>query len=176
MEGCMDLSTLRQRLLDVRAVATAIGLVVLVSSGKASANGDEFFAFKSTTINPDGSRKLAEAGFFGSVKDEAGNYIDDATITVAVTVPSESGEPQRLMYDAYTNVLGRYRTLDPSGAASDLLEMEIKVAPEDVELLGVEKKGYKQLRRIDRSRRSQKKGMVEVDFIVTKDDSAAKPK
>ncbi len=132
----------------------------------ARADGDDFFAFSSRTFNPDGSRAIAKNGFFGNVRDDEGNLLRDATLTVSVTVPGEDG-PRQVNYNSYTNVLGRYRTLDASGVVSDLLGIEADFKPGDVKLVGVEKKGYVQTRRLNRSRPGQA-GVLEVDFIMKK--------
>ncbi len=134
--------------------------------GIARADGDDFFAYQSRSFNPDGSRALAKNGFYGNVRDEDGNLLRDATLTVSVTIETEEG-PRQVNYNSYTNIIGRYRTLDASGVVSDLLGIEADIKPSDVKLIGVEKKGYAQVRRLNRTRPGQT-GLLEVDFIMKK--------
>lgn len=143
--------------------ACAAALMVFAAS-RAWADGDEFFTFRSRLFNENGARAEVDIGFVGSVKDDAGARIADAVITVAVSVETENGV-QRVTFDSYTDLLGRYRTLDAAGAAADLLGIEVYLLPEDVELIGVEKEGYVQVRRFLRGT-SGKETIQEVDFIM----------
>lgn len=143
------------------ALAAALGGAAVSPSW---ADGDEFFAFRSKLFNENGARAEVDIGFVGSVKDEAGARLADAVITVAVNVETENGV-QRVTFDSYTDLLGRYRTLDAAGAAADLLGIEVYLLPEDVELIGVEKEGYVQVRRFQRGT-SGKETIQEVDFIM----------
>lgn len=137
----------------------------------AWANGDEFFrfdAFKSGSIEN-------QTVFVGSVKDESGQYISNATITVTVTVPTEQGD-KPVSYNAYTDILGRYRSLDATSVVLVLEEIEIAVTPEMVDVT-VEKPGYTMIRRLRRGKASQKKGAIEIDFTMAKakEKAAAAP-
>jgi hypothetical protein len=149
-----------------RAVLGAAGLALLLwgAASAVLADGDDFFTFRSKSFGADGSRNVVKNGFFGAVKDDAGNYLKDAVLTIAVNVRTADGS-QRITYNSYTNVVGRYRTLDAASVAADLLQVNADVQPQDVELLGVEKAGYVQLRRLDRSRRGQG-GVREIDFVM----------
>jgi hypothetical protein len=147
----------------IRAILLAL---VLVVPGTVWADGDDFFAFQSRTFNPDGSRNIAKNGFLGNVRDEDGNLLHDATLTVSVKIETEDG-PKAVTYNSYTNVMGRYRTLDAASVVSDLLGIDTTIKPGDVQLLGVEKKGYVQMKRLNRSRTGQT-GVLEVDFIMKK--------
>ncbi len=125
----------------------------------ASGNGDEFFRDDAFS---DDVPLDTQTIFSGSIRDEEGNYIEDATITVAITVQTPRGE-RRITYNAYTNNIGRYRTLDVASVVLVMEEVEITVDPADVEL-SVEKTGYEVVRRLDRSRARQKSGVFEIDF------------
>lgn len=153
---------IRRRFLSNAIVAVA----AILAPGIALADGDDFFAFQSRTFNPDGSRAVAKNGFFGSVRDDDGNMLRDATLTVAVTIQTEEGARQ-VNYNSYTNVIGRYRTLDATNVVSDLLGIKADLKPGDIKLVGVEKKGYAMVRRVNRSRPGQT-GVVEIDFIMKK--------
>ena len=156
---CKLSGMIRRRFLRWAAIAALI-------PGAARADGDDFFAFQSRTFNPDGSRAVAKNGFFGNVRDDDGNLLRDAILTVSVTVETDEG-PRQVNYNSYTNILGRYRTLDASGVISDLLGIEADLKAGDVKLVGVEKKGFTQARRLNRSRPGQT-GLLEVDFIMKK--------
>jgi hypothetical protein len=130
-------------------------VVLLISAGGphvAHGNGDEFFRDNAFSYS-------------GSVRDESGNYIEDATITVAITVQTPRGERQ-ISYNAYTNNIGRYRTLDVASVVLVMEEIELEVDPDVVEL-SVEKSGYRVTRRLDRSRALQLNCVFEVDFWMT---------
>jgi hypothetical protein len=123
---------------------------VAVSGRAALANGDVFFEAEEIPGQ-------TEFVYFGSVKDDDGNYLEGAIVTTVVK------EPQ-LTYDAYTNVLGRYRTLDVGRAVVDLgFEIDPKIFDVTVTL-----PGYTQVRRFNRGRAGQNKGAVELNFVMKK--------
>jgi hypothetical protein len=126
--------------------AAAAGL-----SRTARANGDVFFEAEEIPGQ-------TEFVYFGSVKDEDGNYLDGATVTIDVSDP-------HLTYDAYTNVLGRYRTLDVGRAIVDL---GFEVDPSKVTVT-VYKRGYTMTRRLDRRPVRAKKGAFEMNFVMAQD-------
>jgi hypothetical protein len=134
----------------------------------AHADGDQFFEFRSKLFNEKGGRGELKIGFFGSVKDEQGNRLTDAVLTVAVDVPTEQG-PLRVTYSAFTNEIGRYRTLDATGAVADLLGAPFDIAPDTVSLLDAEKEGYVQTRRLIRGK-AGKHPIMEIDFVMRKSD------
>ncbi|MBY0511272.1 MAG: carboxypeptidase-like regulatory domain-containing protein [Rhodospirillaceae bacterium] len=117
----------------------------------ALANGDVFFEAEEIPGQ-------TEFVYFGSVKDEDGNYLDGATVTIDVSDP-------HLTYDAYTNVLGRYRTLDVGRAIVDL---GFEIDPSKVTVT-VYKRGYAMTRRLDRRPVRAKKGAFEMNFVMAKD-------
>ena len=129
---------------------------------RAAADGDDFFNADST-----GGIPLEEQlRYIGSVKDDRGGRITDAVITITVKVPPEYGG-QVLRFDAYTNVLGRYRSLNLPSVMFSMLGLEIDVDPSQVELSAV-KKGYATIRTMRRSRAGQRHGAIETDFVLSK--------
>jgi hypothetical protein len=129
------------------AVLAAAACVLAVP---AWSNGDTFFRSKEIRGNP-------EFVIFGSVKDANGKYLQQATVIVSVAV-------HELEFTADTDVLGRYRTADVGRAIKDL------GYPVDPALItvAVECPGYRLLRREYRGKYGQKKGAVEVNFLMQK--------
>ena len=140
-------------------------LLALAASANTRADGDEYFIPHSRSLNPDGSRIQDVGGFMGNVKDETGKPIFDATITIAVNVETEAG-PQRVTYTSYTDHLGHYRTYGPQQVVADLLQIETAINPADAQVVGVEKEGYVEARRLNRGRLNRSTGPVQVDFVV----------
>ena len=143
-------------------LAQAIALGLLVTAPGARADGDDFF--RSEVFKADGTR-LKHSGYYGSVKDDRGKHIYDATITVSVTVTTEQGS-QQVVFNAYTDLLGRYRTLDVAGVVFDLTAIETEIDPKTVEVT-VAKKGYVTVRRLNRAKPGQA-GAIEIDFVMAK--------
>ncbi len=141
-------------------------LLSLACGNNTWANGDEFFRDNAFA---DDKPLDTQTIYSGSVRDEDGSYIEDATITVAITVTTPRGE-RRVTYNAYTNNIGRYRTLDVASVVLVMEEVDIKVDPRAVEL-SVDKPGYRVVRRLDRSRAKQTAGVFEVDFWLARDGS-----
>ena len=152
------------------ALSAGAGLGWLSIPRPAEANGDAFFKMDLFDA------AMAKNVFLGSVKDDEGNYVEDAVITVHVQVPEEYGG-DALTFNAYTNVIGRYRTLDTAAAVAALLELEIPV--EEIKLdfskveLTAEKKGYAMKRRLRRGRAAQSDGPFEIDFVLARTDADA---
>jgi len=136
-------------------------LLFTIGVNVAWGNGDEFFRGDAFA---DDKPLDAQVIFTGSVKDQQGNYIEDATITVALTVNTPRGE-RRITFNAYTNNIGRFRTLDAATVVLVMEEVEVDVDARQIELT-VGKPGYEVVRRLDRSRRGQKRGVFEVDFTL----------
>lgn len=113
------------------------------------ANGDEFFGAEEIPGQ-------TEFVYFGSVKDEKGKYLDNVEVTLIVSDPP-------LTYLAYTDVLGRYRTLDAGRA---LLDLGYEPDPQ-LMTLSVARIGYAQTRRMNRSPTRAKKGAFEVNFVMS---------
>src|SRR5262245_53685660 len=117
----------------------------------AHANGDMFFE----AMEIDGKPEFV---FFGSVKDDQGNYLKEVLVSVDCTEP-------RLAYDSVSNVIGRYRSLDIGRVIRDL---GYDVDPKKITVTAL-MKGYKVKQRVYRGRATQDRGAVEVNFIMTKD-------
>jgi hypothetical protein len=127
----------------------------------AFSNGDEFFQGDPFA---DDKPLDVQVIFAGSVKDQDGQPIPDATITVAITVDTPRGE-REITYNAYTNNIGRYRALDVATVIMVMEQVTITVDPRQAELT-VAKPGFEVVRRLDRSRRSQTSGVFEIDFTM----------
>ena len=125
-------------------------VAALALSPPALANGDVFFEAEEIPGQ-------TEFVYFGTVKDESGNYLDGATVTTDVMEP-------HLTYDAYTGLLGRYRTLD---VGRDIVELGFPVDPAKIDVK-VYKPGYKMVRRLNRGSPRQNKGAFEINFIMAK--------
>ncbi len=140
------------------AAGVAVGLAAF-GSQSALANGDEFFGAEEIP-------GATEFVYFGSVKDPKGNYLDAVEVTLNVSEPP-------LTYVAYTDIIGRFRTLDAGRAIVDL-GYEVDTANFT---LSVARDGYKFIRKLDRTPRRAKKGAFEVNFVMDVDpDWEAKKK
>lgn len=131
------------------------GCFVIGASHVALANGDAFF---------DGQEVLGETEFvfFGGVKDEDGNYLGAATVTVDVLEPL-------LTYENATDILGRYRSADVGRV---MIELGYPVDPSKI-VVTVSKEGYTQTRRLKRSSPRTSKGAFEMDFVMAKNKDKA---
>ena len=105
------------------------------------------------------------------VKDADGNRIEDAKITISLTVPTARGG-KVVRFNAYTNIAGRYRSYDVGSVVMTLEEIQMDVDPASVELT-VSKPGYDLVRTFNRSKRNQKKGVFEVDFTMAGIDTGS---
>jgi hypothetical protein len=117
----------------------------------ARADGDDFFIPEEVAGKP-------EYVVFGSVKDDRGNYISAAVVTVEVEEPV-------LIYEATTNILGRFRTVDVGRAISDL---GYDVDPSRIKV-SVSAPGYVLMRRLNRNSPRRTHGAVEIDFLMKKE-------
>jgi len=129
----------------------AIALIAVMFTTPAWSNGDLFFEAQEIPGK-------VEYLVFGSVKDEDGNYLEGANVTVSVAEP-------RLAYTSQTDVIGRFRSLDIGRAVKGL---GYDVEPSSIQV-AVSYPGYRVVRRLYRGRHGQSKGAVEVNFIVAKD-------
>ena len=125
------------------------GVATAAAARTGWANGDLFFA-EATEIP-------GRTGFvyFGAVKSEEGGYLADAVVTVKASDPN-------LIYVAYTNVIGRYRSPDVGRAIVDL-GYEVDATKIQVT---ARKEGYETIRRLYRGKARQNKGAVEMDFTM----------
>lgn len=140
-------------------------LAFALGAPAVQADGDDFFAFQL------GTNAGAKSGFTGSVKDDKGNFLNGAMLTILVTAPSvdeADDTPIDVTFKSFTNFMGRYRTLSADDMVSVISGAAVSLKPEDVKLVGVSKAGYTQIRRIDRSRSGQ--AMREIDFVMKKVD------
>lgn len=152
-----------RRLLKIISLSGVMGFAVVFGAPSAYANGDDFFAFQL------GNNEGTKNGFVGSVKDDKGNYLSSAMLTVVVKAPSvdeADDSPIEVTFKSFTNNIGRYRTLSVDDMVSVISGAQVAVKAEDVKLVGVSKPGYKQIRRLDRSRAGQP--MREIDFVMKK--------
>lgn len=163
----IGLKTLKSSRFDVsHALAKLVFAVVMVCGVSAAhADGDEFFASNLRSVGRSGSGDGARIGFMGTVKDDQGRYLSEAEVTIHVTVPTGDGV-EDVTYKSFTDVIGRYRTLDAADVISILKGIDVELKPADVRLDGVSKDGYVQLRRFDRSRTGQT--VREIDFVMKK--------
>lgn len=123
-------------------------MAVLPLDMGAYADGDDFFEALEIPGKP-------EYVVFGNVKDDRGNYVSTAVVTVAVADPI-------LIYETTTTILGRFRTLDVGRAISDL---GYDVDPAQIKV-SVSAPGYVLIRRFHRASPRQKRGAVEIDFLM----------
>ena len=142
--------------------ALAIGALLVTTPAPSRADGDDYFV--SELFNPDGS-PVSQGGFAGSVKDDSGKLVKDATIKISLNVDTGQGKFP-LAYNAYTNELGRYRSLDPKGVVADFLAVDIEIDPKTVEVTA-SKVGYEMTRRFVRGR-PKSGGFYEIDFVLKK--------
>jgi len=137
-------------------LAAAAGVAICVASGftqSAFANGDEFFGIEE--MGP------VDFLYFGSVKDESGQFLSGAEVTLKVSDPE-------LIFVEQTDVIGRFRTMD---VGRQLLERGYDVDPSTFSL-SVALQGYKQVRKLDRRPGRLNKGSFEVNFVMSKDAGA----
>lgn len=135
-----------------KALVGVAALVATASVGRnALANGDEFFGAEEIIGQ-------TEYVYFGSVKDEKGNYLDAVEVTFNISEPP-------LTYVSYTDILGRFRTLDAGRAIVDL-GYEVDTTKFQ---LNVARDGYMRTRRMNRSPLRAKKGAFEINFVMEKD-------
>lgn len=118
----------------------------------ARANGDDFFAVQEVPGNP-------EYVVFGSVKDDRGNYLTSAVVTVEVAEPV-------LIYQATTNILGRFRSVDVGRA---IIDLGYDIDPAQIKVT-VAAPGYVVARRLNRSSSRRVRGAFEIDFVMRKNE------
>ena len=137
-----------------------VGFVFTAVDGNA--NGDDFFEIIDVPLDD-------QLIFVGTVKDEEGNYLQDALVRWRATGSvGESGDEHTSTAGTFTNVLGRFRTVDVArivvreGAQLDTKRVEFTV----------EKQGYEMVRQLIRNRGRQPMGLQEIDFVMRKSESA----
>ncbi|MBM3514026.1 MAG: hypothetical protein FJX59_09950 [Alphaproteobacteria bacterium] len=143
-------------------IARALILSVLFVARLAHANGDEFYRFNAL----DGKDLASQVIFAGIIKDADGRHLNDVKVTFSIEVASNYG-PKTVSYNAYTNVAGRYRSLDVASVVATLEEVAITVDPAQVQITAT-KKGFTLARKFNRSPARQKTGVIEVDIEMAK--------
>ena len=133
----------------------------------AAADGDDFFNADTTKGIP----LDEQLRYVGNVKDDRGARVADAVITISVHVPLEYGG-QVLKFSSYTDVLGRYRSLNLPSVMFSMIGLELDLDPSQVEL-SASKTGYSVIRTMRRTKAAQRHGVIETDFIVSKRESGA---
>ena len=146
----------------VRILALA---AFLFASVGGYANGDDFFEILDVPMDD-------QLIFVGTVKDEDGNYLQDALVRWQATgkVGVDGGEHTSTA-GTWTNELGRFRTVD---VARVVAREGAELDPERVEVT-VEKSGYEMVRRLSRNRGSQRMGLQEIDFVMRKTEPTQDP-
>ncbi len=142
--------------MKLKNLAIAAGVLVSLSAGLAQsalANGDEFFGLEE--MGP------VDFLYFGSVKDDKGQFLSGAEVTLKVSDPE-------LIFVEQTDVIGRFRTMD---VGRQLLDRGYDVDPTTFSL-SVAMPGYKQVRKLDRRPGRLNKGSFEVNFVMVKDTQA----
>jgi hypothetical protein len=135
----------------LRAAAWALASLLAASlPSLVLANGDLFFEAFEIPGQP-------EYVVFGNVKDDRGNYLEGAIITVSVEEPF-------LSYTSESGLLGRFRTLDVGRAIKGL---GYDVDPSLIKVT-VSYPGYEVARSVHRGKYGQNKGAVEINFIMRK--------
>ena len=126
-------------------------LALLATEMGARADGDDFFGAQEIPGNP-------IYVMFGSVKDDRGNYLSNARVTVEVAEPT-------LIYDTTTNIIGRFRTVDVGRA---ITELGYYVDPTQIEI-SVSAPGYVPMRRFKRDSLRRTQRIIEIDFVMTRE-------
>ena len=139
-----------------------ITLLMAAAGLPAHADGDDYFKGVVVPLTD-------QLVFVGSVKDESGAHVKGARVTWRVRT-EEAGGGQELTAGTYTDLLGRYRTVDVKHAAATA---GLSLVPTAVDVT-VTKPGYTQVKRLRRAPTTQTMGLIEVDFVVAKTKSGAK--
>ena len=129
------------------------------------ADGDDFFEIIDV---PMGHQLI----FVGTVKDEDGNYLQDALVRWQATgTVGDEGNEHTSTAGTWTSVLGRFRTIDVARIVS---REGAKLDPQRVEFT-VKKSGYEMVRRLIRTRGRERMGLQEIDFVMRKSDPVQGP-
>jgi hypothetical protein len=154
-----------RRLLRLVLLSGFALLFIALGTSSAYADGDDFFAFALGNAQ-------AKIGFMGTVKDDQGNHLSGVSLTVVATAPSvdeADDTPIEVTFKTFTDIIGRYRSLNADDVVSVISGAVVTLKPEDLKLVGASKEGYTQIRRLDRSRAGQ--AMREIDFVMKKVDN-----
>ena len=126
-------------------------LALLAPETGARADGDDFFGAQEISGNP-------IYVMLGSVKDDGGNYLSNARVTVEVAEPV-------LIFDTTTNIIGRFRTVDVGRA---ITELGYDVNPAQIDV-SVSAPGYVLMSRFKRGSLRRTQAIIEVDFVMTRE-------
>ncbi len=133
-----------------------VGLFSFFLAPASWADGDDFFQVTETPLE-------SQLVFVGTVKDQAGTYLNGALVTWHAISVDESGE-QSSSSGTFTDRMGRFRTVD---VARIVALNGYELDPTRVEL-NVTKPGYVMVRRFKRTRERQRMGLLEIDFVMAK--------
>ncbi|MCB2108563.1 MAG: hypothetical protein KDE14_12730 [Rhodobacteraceae bacterium] len=130
----------------------------LLSSADGYADGDDYFAIANVPLDH-------QLIYTGAVKDEDGNYLEGVLVRWQATGSTgPEGEEHTSTAGTWTDVLGRFRTLDIArvvareGAELDPMRVEVSA----------EKPGYEIARRLRRTLGREFMGLQQVDFVMRK--------
>ena len=139
-----------------QAAAAGIALCATITAPNVvMANGDIFFE----ALEIEGDPQFV---YYGSVKDQSGKYINGALVAVDVKTP-------QLTYESYTNMIGRFRSLDVGRVIQDL---GYKVDPSQIDVT-VFAPGYKTVRKFSMRRSRDTLGAFEMNFVLAKEEEDA---
>lgn len=157
---------LRLENMTTSAFRILIFIGCLLAPLDANADGDDFFEIIDVPLEN-------QLIFVGTVKDEDGNYLRDALVRWRATGPvGDAGDEHTSTAGTWTNVLGRFRTVD---VARIVAREGAELNPERVEF-SVEKPGYVMVRRLVRNRGRQSMGLQEIDFVMRKSEQTEDPR
>ena len=125
--------------------------------GTVMANGDVFFE----ALEIEGDPQFV---YYGSVKDRSGKYINGALVAVDVKAP-------QLTYESYTNMLGRFRSLDVGRVIQDL-GYEIDPSSIDISVFAPD---YKTVSKFSMRRSRDTVGAFEVNFVLEEYEVSTAP-
>ena len=148
----------RKALISGVALCAATGISAGGFSKAALANGEQFFGAEEVPGHP-------VFVYFGTVKSEGGKYLEATEVTLKITDPP-------MTFTAYTDILGRFRTLD---AGRTLTDLGYEVVPANF-VVTVARDGYVQTRRMNRAPANAKEGAFEINFVMGVDKSEPKAK
>jgi hypothetical protein len=137
----------------------------VLSSMDGHADGDDFFEIIDVPMDH-------QLIFVGTVKDEDGNYMKGTLVRWKATgTVGVEGEEHTSTAGTWTNMLGRFRTVDIARIVS---REGAKLDPQRVEFT-VEKSGYEMVSRLIRTRGRERMGIQEIDFVMQKSEPIQVP-
>jgi hypothetical protein len=143
---------LRMSRWQLMAMNVIVGLACALAR-PAWSNGDTFFQSTEIPGSP-------EYVIFGSVKDDQGNFLNRASVTVNVA-------EHMLAVTTQTDILGRFRAPD---VGREIHDLGYQVDPSLITVT-VEYPGYHIAHREYRGRYQQSKGAIEMNFVMEKNQA-----